>query len=406
MSARLVALVWVVVLVSSGWIAPCARPEDPEAPEPRLAPRRDGELWIWAFGDAHVGTDIRRTRESLADAIRQSEGQIDGLAGFPWDIAIDVGDNSGGQAAPRDDEGRELVRQFGALRHHRREQIYDICGNHDRSRLDEPEAWWFRRWVDPMGENTAHSQVDAGRRPYAVAGTWERYSFRVGNILFLMMSDINEPTQKIGRGPLGGNPGGVVRRETFEWWKTMVESHPEAIVVSAHHYMLKNTTLASGAWEGVVKKADGGWTSGYHGYKEQGTPEGASYLYWVGGVRDAQAFERYLESGREVDAPAGSGAIAVWLGGHTHGRNPDDVHGGKRMIETRWGVNFVNVSALTKHHCTGKFCGAPMSRVLVFTEGSDEVRVKCFLHTDDYAPRGWYDKAEQVLRLPRQFRRD
>ena len=33
-----------------------------------------------------------------------------------------------------------------------------------------------------------------------------------------MMSDINEPSQKIGRGDLGGNPAGEVSGETFEWW--------------------------------------------------------------------------------------------------------------------------------------------------------------------------------------------
>jgi hypothetical protein len=50
------------------------------------------------------------------------------------------------------------------------------------------------------------TQVDAAKRPYPVTGTWERSSFWIGNLLFLMMSDINEPSQSIGRGPLGGNP--------------------------------------------------------------------------------------------------------------------------------------------------------------------------------------------------------
>ena len=33
-----------------------------------------------------------------------------------------------------------------------------------------------------------------------------------------MMSDVNELTQAKGRGELGGNPGGVVHEETFNWW--------------------------------------------------------------------------------------------------------------------------------------------------------------------------------------------
>ena len=45
-----------------------------------------------------------------------------------------------------------------------------------------------------------------------------------------------------------------------------------------------------------------------------------------------------------------------------------------------------------------------MSRLFTFTEGSDEVRVQCYLHTNAFAPRGWYAKAERVLKLPRAFK--
>ena len=86
------------------------------------------------------------------------------------------------------------------------------------------------------------------------------------------MSDINEASQKIGRGDLGGNPGGVVTGETFAWWKQMVESHPEDIIISAHHYMVKDTTVASGEWEGIFKDDEGNWINGYHGYKPLGAP--------------------------------------------------------------------------------------------------------------------------------------
>lgn len=346
---------------------------------------------VWAFGDAHVGTDIKQKRESLADAIRQSEHEE---KGFAWDIAIDIGDVSGGQDTPKDDEGRELVRQFGALRKHPREAIYSLCGNHDRSGLDEPVAWWWRKWVDPTGENTKNSGVENARRPYAIEGTWERYSFRVGNILFLMMSDINEPTQKIGRGTLGGNPAGVVSGETFAWWKGMVESNRDAIIVSAHHYMLKNTTTASGEWQGFRKGGGGKWVSHYHGYKEKGAPKGASYLYFVGSVPDAQAFESYLE--------AHPGAVAIWIGGHTH-TVPDDNCGDKPMIATKWGTHFINAAALSQYHKNQGVPTAPMSRLLTFAPGSRDVRVRCYLHNDVFAPQGWYPKAEKTLRLAKAF---
>ena len=34
-------------------------------------------------------------------------------------------------------------------------------------------------------------------------------------------------------------------------------SSGDDIVISAHHYMLKDTTVASGEWEGVAKSEDG-----------------------------------------------------------------------------------------------------------------------------------------------------
>jgi hypothetical protein len=120
-----------------------------------------------------------------------------------------------------------------------------------------PKTGGGAKWVDPLGENTKFSQVDPRRRRYKTEGAWERYAVRIGNLLFLMMSDINEPSQKVGRGTLGGNPGGVVTGETFRWWKRMVESNRDKIIISAHHYMLKNTTVASGEWEGMRKDENG-----------------------------------------------------------------------------------------------------------------------------------------------------
>jgi hypothetical protein len=343
---------------------------------------------VWVFSDAHVGTDKQMGRESLATALRQSESP----AGFEWDIALDLGDISGAQGTPEDAEGQEIVRQFKVLERHRREQIYDLSGNHDRSGLDEPQAWWWRKWVDPTGEHTGFSGVDASKRPYPIEGTWERYSFRVGNLLFLMMSDINEPSQKVGRGTLGGNPGGAVSGETFRWWKRMVEENRSSIIITADHYVLKDTTVASGEWEGM-RRVNDGWQSWYHGYYPQGTPQGASFLYWVDSQPDSRAFENVL---------AAAPSVAIWLGAHTHTK-PDDTHGGKSHIEKRWGTTFVNVAELTRHHGVPEN-QIPRSWLLTFTEGSDEVKARCYLHSDDYAPQGWYDKVGRTIKLPTPFR--
>jgi hypothetical protein len=350
-----------------------------------------GTFRVWVFSDAHVGRDKKYgNRESLAEALRQSES----APGFHWDIALDLGDMSGEVGLPKDPEGEEIVRQFSALKKHRREQIYDLSGNHDRSGLDEPQAWWWRKWIDPTGEHTEFSHVDPKKRPFPVDGTWERYSFRAGNLLFLMMSDINEPTQKVGRGTLGGNPGGVVSGETFRWWKRMVEENPSSIIISAHHYMLKNTTVASGEWEGMRRDEKGAWKSWYHGYWPQGTPQGASFLYWVDSKQDLGAFENVLA--------ATPSRVELWLGAHTH-TNPDDTYGGKSHIERRWGATFINVAGLTRSMGEPENC-VPRSWLLTFTEGSDEVTAQSYLHSSDYAPQGWYAKVERVIKLSKPFK--
>ncbi|MHB8900585.1 MAG: metallophosphoesterase [Thermoguttaceae bacterium] len=350
---------------------------------------------LWAIGDAHVGTDLVRKRESLAEAIRQSEqGGKDGGPAFDWDIAVNVGDFSGNQEPPAGDEGREVARQYAAAGKHRREDFYDLAGNHDASGQGQPTMEWFRKWVDPTGENTQFSGVDPKRRRFPIAGTWERYEFRVGNILFLLMSDRNDLPVPVGRGKRGGYPAGAVTKETFAWWRERIEANRDCIIVSAHHHMLRDTTVGSGDFEGGFLKPDGSYQSVYHGYqKDGGSPEGSSYLFYLGDQPKAMAFEKYLE--------AHPGAVDLWLGGHTH-THPDDTLNGRTHVERKWEVNFINCCALSRYHAA--LHSRPMSRLLTFAAGSDEVRVQCYLHTNQHAPQGWYAPAERTIRLGKAFR--
>ena len=370
---------------------------------------------LWVFSDAHVATDkavsaaIRNGMEfmppagypeSLARALRQSEdgGELGGPA-FRWDIALDLGDNAGLWDVPDDAQGQEVVRQYGVLRAHRREQIYPVAGNHDASPGDaassagKPANWWFRKWIDPLGEHPDTSGVKAAQRPYLVEGSWERYTFRIGNIRFLMMSDRNDLPYPVGRRSWGGgSPAGAVTSETFDWWRHQVETAGDDIVISCHHHMLRETTVGSGDFEGVAQYPDGRYRHGrYHGV--DGVPEGASYLYFVDDKPKAQLFERYLEEN--------PGAVDVWLGGHTH-TFPDDTLSGRSHIEFKWGTNFINCAQLSKYH-SFVTC-PPMSRHFTFTAGSRLVRVRCYLHDDSYAPEGWYPRAERVIELGKPFR--
>jgi len=341
---------------------------------------------VWAAGCAHVDSDLRHGRRSLAEALEQSEmGGAEGGAPFDWDVMLHLGDTCSTQTLPTDDMGPAVVAQFAALKKHRREQIYDLAGNLDATDSGGQTQWWFRKWIDPEGRNKAFSGVDNARRPFPIDGTWERYSFQAGNILFLMLSDRNDGPRPMGRGDGGGWPAGAITAATFEWWRRLVEENRDKIIVTCAHHMLRDTTMASGRNEGI----DGG----YH--KRFADAEGASYLYYVGEEADSNRFHDYFDVHPD--------AIDVWLGGHTH-THPDDTYGGKSLVERKWDITFANVAALTRHHGSRQAGAAPvpMSRLLTFTEDSRELLIRCYLHTSHHAAQGWYGPAERrvPLRLP------
>ncbi len=346
---------------------------------------------VWATSCSHVPADILQGRESLATPIRQSEGLVDGAPAFDWDIMIDAGDLSAHQTPPGDKDGHELLRQYRAMTKHRREQIYNVPGNHDAPYYDDGPGSWFQKWGDPLGESTLFSGVDPKRRPYPVEGTWERYRFEAGNILFLMLADRNDAPEPVGRGhskdaKRGGYPAGAVTRETFNWWKQQVLANQDRIIVTMHHHALRDTTIASGFGEGTPR---------YHG--SSGGADGSSYLYYIienddprdfQYTADAHVFEDFLS---DFHKQHNRGAIDLWVAGHTHVHGPDDNWGDKTISETRWGVGFLQVAALTRHHAGSH----PLSRLLTFTNGSDHVDTDVYLHDDSFNnnPVGWYKPA-------------
>ena len=387
------------------------------------------EFCLWAISDPHVFSDlylrqkeIERidpdrqymspesgmipridARENLSEAILQSESEN----GFYWDIAVCPGDYSGSHDLPTDLEGREVVKQFSRLRKHTREAIYSVAGNHDASIGNQ----WFQKWIDPMGINSEHSGVNNEQRPFPVEGTWERYSFRVGNILFLMLSDRNDFAPPVGcivgNHATGGHPPGAVTVETFNWWKRKVLTEPdETIIITVHHHMLKETTIGSGEWEGYPenwKSPEGHGDRRYHGFMEEDGEhnKGAGYLYWlvddsvdpIQTIPDARTFEQFL-----AENP---GIIDFWIGGHTH-TDPGDRKNGRTQVEKKWGVHFINVAALSIHH--GGDHSQPLSRLFTFSEGSNEVRIQCYLHTNRFAPQGWYEPADRLLQITNPFK--
>ena len=227
--------------------------------------------------------------------------------------------------------------------------------------------------------------MHAEARPFPIEGSWERYSFTAGNVLFLMIGDRNDGGPPKGRAEIGGYPAGAITAETFEWWRNAVEANRDKIIVTCAHHMLRDTTTATGPWEGV----NGNY---HHRYEDA---EGASYLYWVGDDANTNAFHDYFE--------ANPGAIDLWLGSHTHA-HPDDRFGRKEMLERRWNITFANVGAMTRYHGRENRRWWPSSRLLTFQKGGKEARFQCYLHTDHYSRQGWYAPAERSIPLRHEFR--
>lgn len=354
-------------------------------------------LVVWAAGDAHVGTDAKFGRQSLARALRQSEGRED-APGFPWRIMLDVGDLAGGQEAPDHEEGRMVLEQYAVMKEHHRAEVYNVAGNHDASGPGEETQWWFQSYGDPLGLHSEVSGVKDADRPFPVQGSWDAYRFQSGNVLFLMMSDRNDGGPPVGRGSRGGYPSGAVTKEQFDWWVEQVEQNQDKIIVTVHHHLLRETTVASGPWEGYGEGPDpyGAWAqgeSGFHGYCRDGGPRGASYLYWCDGNPDAGAFERFLQ-----EHP---GAVDLWIGGHTHAP-PGYQVAGRSHVEQKWGVTFLNCAALTQYH-TRPVHRAPMSRILQFVPGTDALRIGCYLHEESVGPVGWHRPSERTVPLRHSF---
>ena len=357
-------------------------------------PTKSTSFNVWAAADPHVTVDAIHGVESLQLALRQSEGYWDflskrelQLAGIPpafdWDIMLLAGDFTSSHFPPTDGEGKILVRQFEVLAKHQREDIYAIAGNHDGDYYDLGIGHWFRKWVDPFGANTAFSGVDSSKRKFNPVGTWERYKFEAGNILFLMLSDYNAAPIPVGRGTSkerhpGGFPAGAVTRATFDWWKQQVLENQDKIIITVHHHVLRGTTTISDPNGGV----------GIHA-NDTGDFEGASYLYYIIENNDPDNFE-YTKSTDATPGPFetflvdyqnenGRPAIDVWIGAHSHA-HPQDKVNNKGLVENKWGVTFMQVSALTHYH-SGR---TPMSWLLNFNDGSDTLGLKNYIHRAPY----------------------
>lgn len=345
---------------------------------------------FWGFGCSHITKDIQYGHKPIERACRHAED-------FGYDYAIDFGDIDGSQGLPKDQNGPMYRQQFQAgSKNHRIEDIIGkICANHDRTNQPGVAAMdWHRKWIDPFYENPQTSGVNKLFEPFPVhSGTVDAYERKIGSLSFLFMSDVNRPlTPK--RGILGGDPGGVVTPEAYQWWKDTCAAYRGTgqTVITCAHYLPKGTTTATVEYGGGTYQ-NGTYSGLYHG---AGYTNGlaSSYLAFVGETMGRPFIEHLVQH---------PGDCHIWVGAHNHVKSGKKV-GGLGHIEMHHGCNFIQNGALTKHHHGSANEVNPKSRFYEFTNGSNVYKVHAYMHQNAYNfSKGLYSTREYTLPHPVQF---
>lgn len=341
------------------------------------------QLNVWVAGCPHIPTDTSVGRSSATTAISDIENKI-----VRVDLGLILGDFSGSATATSlagyATQGEDCATQLSSgTKYLTRNKIYTIRGNHDAGAGNNN---WYDRYIDRNGVNTAYSGVTNSLRPYPLIDPHDDYyAIQTGNILWLMLDDINDCDGPCGRdgGGSGGYPSGTTSLEAYNWWVSMIEANPDKIIITCAHHLLKNTTIATGDSEGV----DGS----YHG--SSGQPVGSGRLHNI--MIDEGENEYEEDQTRFMDyLTTNNSASALWLGAHTH-YDVGETYNNRGWINTTNGCTFINVGGLTLHHEPKN----SQSKILTFTEGSNVLKVTNVLHDTGFANTG-YNGSGTTVTLP------
>jgi hypothetical protein len=362
---------------------------------------------------------------SLKLAVDQSRGKYPDAPAFDWDILMDVGDWTASQDPPGHGEGEALAKCLDETLGDDRGRFFTVSGNHDGDAKGWNPGEFSRKYVNPLGEDAyaVSSRFNNKQRPDAPDfrqlldypdTRWDRYLVRTGNVVWIMLGERNEFDNlavargdfsgkfQAGRGsaagmPIGGYPSGSVTLDTFNWWKKVVEDpvFSNDILITAHHNLPAFTTITT----------DDGEPGNFHGKSGSMGPNGevGGQLYWI---------REYNQAGEEVNQYAQTrpftnylrdhpGAIAAWVGGHTHVHHPEDSIHGRGIQVRKYGVTFISIGALTDSHAGG---ANQMTRLLTFKENSDDAMLNVYIHRSaDKNAKGWVPSAARTFPLGKKF---
>ncbi len=211
---------------------------------------------LWAFGDAHVGTDRQFGRESLAEAIRQSEfGGAQGGPSFGWDIAVG--------------RRRHVRRASQPARRRRRAggppAALRCCASTGvKTSTRCAETTTAVDFPSPTPGGGRSGSIRWACTPNIPGSTPQLGRYQVTRDLGTLLvpggqpalPDAQRPQRAVADRSAGARwaatPAGWSPPRRFEWWANMVEQNRDSIIITVHHYVLKDTTVASGEWEGCA----------------------------------------------------------------------------------------------------------------------------------------------------------
>lgn len=333
------------------------------------------DLKIWATGCWHTPKDVDQIAEyPFTNALSQVDGVID------YDIVLALGDFESDQDFPTGADTTTIAQvktDIDGITDN--SIIYPVAGNHDGG---DNNMDWYKAAV--------WDYINHSNEPYTKQGQksgyeWERYYIKIGNIMIIMLSDRNDLPYPVGRGGsvvTGGHPSGAITRETFDWLEALIIANPDYNIITAHHNLPRETTVATGINEGDA----------YHG--SSGIAEGRGALWSIYDTNLSTSADGTTELETML---SNYDNVVAHLGAHTHAK-VDVSHYGRGIHEVSSGIPFINVGHLTKRHGAVSLMH-PHSTFLNFTDDSTTVNIKVYKHDSQDYPQGYYDPAETSITL-------
>jgi len=268
----------------------------------------------WSWSD---WSDATNDVSSMSFDAVLSLGDLIGMAGSS---------NNGGNASQYFDQYLNYFAQTG----HNRSELYNLLGNHDWSgaSFGGPHYHAWEKLDD----------INVSNRPFSILDgvtnetNWN-YTFQIGNVLFIMLSDDNATADESG---MRAHSQGIISDAVFNWWENLVINNQDKIIITCSHQPLEGTNILS-----------------------DDTPR--DY------IKDSSRFLDVMENY----------TVDFWLNGHEHNDPWDVDSNGWSLVRKIGNTTFINVAAILKRGNVGT---SYSSRFFTFTNGSNILQMKVYDH--------------------------